>query len=307
MGLFGLALSVCACGGNPGPSHAALEELERLAFVPAGESDLPRFPPSAFRAAAKEALVVDRFEVRVRDFDPAVTAGELGSEAALERPARADWFAATAFAAERGMRLPTVSEWIYIASGHLGHAYPWGQNLRRSVANTLELGLLRSAPVGAFESGRGPFGTYDQIGNVWEWASDHAPGVGVTLGEEAGIDAGPELGLRSVLGGSYLTRIRPLFPPAGAPPVFAMSHAPGHQAPDIGLRCVAEARRWLAEHAAGLDPSTDAERARLEAIGAGWYQTGEGQLVALLESLSLEFRGKPGAKALAALTRGARP
>jgi hypothetical protein len=288
-----LALAAsCGRGGSEAERVARFDELERLVFVPAGQSDLLSAGED-WVAAATEALLVDRFEVRRRDI------GDGGEGAEL--PASFDWFEAKVFAGTRGMRLPTVSEWVYIASGRLGHAYPWGQKQRRSVANTLELGLLRTAPVGTFESGRGPFGTYDQIGNVWEWAEDYATGEGPIFP----IDPGGVGGLHSVLGGSYLTRLRPLFSPGGRPLVFSHALDPGHRAPDVGLRCVAAARSWLKVTLPGLDPKDDVEAKRLGAVGALWFQTGEGQLVELLKGLEEDLAGGAGSAALAELERGA--
>lgn len=266
-------------------------------FVPAGESRLPTFS-GAFRARAEDALLVDRFEVRRADMEPDL-------EGERELPATCDWYSARDFAIASGMRLPTASEWMYVAAGRLGHAYPWGQP-RRSVANTLELGLGRTIPVGTFESGRGPFGTYDQVGNVWEWVDDYVTGYALGIGAEAGVPEGVHPGLRAAMGGSYRTRLRPLFPAGGGPPVFALAASAEHVADDMGLRRVAGAEGWLRAHLAGLDPRDEGQRERLRALAADWHVNGEAQLVKLLEGLQPEFAGRPGADALATLLEGVR-
>jgi len=304
-GGLGVVSLLAGCSGDADAASRAraFGELERLVFVPAGRADLPNYGGD-FEAASSLPLLVDRFEVRRRDVTPEVVLATGEAEVDLERPATFNWFEAEAFARGRGMRLPTAEEWIYVASGRLGHAYPWGQNQRRSVANTLELGLGETAPVGTFESGRGPFGTYDQLGNVWEWVADSAPGIGPNF--RADLDE--DNGLRSALGGSYLAHMRPLFPPAGAPPIFALTLGQEHRATDLGVRCVAGARSWLIAKLPELDPNNDAEAERLRAMGELWYRTGEGQLIDLLDALRSDLAGRDqrGASALEELAAGAR-
>lgn len=298
---LGLCLVLTACGdAGPAPSEARLAAAELLAFVPAGEAQLPEFS-GTFRAGSARPLLVDRFEVRAGDFLPE---GDQDPALAPELPASCTWQAATAYAAATGMRLPTAAEWMYVATGRLGHAYPWGRR-RRSVANTLELGLSRTVAVGTFESGRGPFGTYDQIGNVWEWVSDYVPGYDAGGGPEAGLPEGPRPGLRSALGGSYRTRLRPLFPTGGGPPVFAVGLTVEHRADDLGFRRVVDAEQWLRRELPGLDPEDAAQRQRLVELGAEWHRHGEVQLEKLLRELAAELAGQPGAAALAALLEGA--
>ena len=298
-------LAVCvgwlsaACQPTSGPPrNASLDLIAQLVFVPAGESQLPEFT-GAFRALSKEALLVDRYEVRLAALTP---------EAANPRdlPATCDWVGATAFAEASGMRLPTASEWMYVASGRLGHSYPWGRK-RRSVANTLELGLTQPVSVGTFESGRGPFGTYDQIGNVWEWVADHVAGYEMTMGSEVVLSEGAQPGLRSVMGGSFRSRLRPLFTPGGGPQVFAMSLSVDHSANDIGFRRVANAATLLRAHLPRLDPADAASRAQLVELSKAWHGNGEAQYVKLLETLAGEFKGRPGSRAVDALLEGLRP
>lgn len=296
---LGLCCLLSACGpAAPSAAEARLRAAELLAFVPAGEAQLPEFS-GTFRAGSARPLLVDRFEVRAGDY-----AAQLDPETAPELPASCTWLEAEAYASATGMRLPTAAEWMYVATGRLGHAYPWGRR-RRSVANTLELGLSSTVAVGTFESGRGPFGTYDQIGNVWEWVSDYVPGYDSGGGVEAGLDEGPRPGLRSALGGSYRTRLRPLFPTGGGPPVFALGLTVEHRADDLGFRRVVDARDWLRRELPGLDPEGDDQRKRLVELGTEWHRHGEVQLEKLLRELEAELAGRPGAAALAALLEGA--
>ncbi len=73
------------------------------------------------------------------------------------------------FARYAGGRLPTFPEWQYAARGHDDRRFPWGNEIDKPRCNTAELGAMGTTPVGAFPDGISPFGTYDMIGNVWEW------------------------------------------------------------------------------------------------------------------------------------------
>jgi len=90
------------------------------------------------------------------------------------------WYEAVAYgnwlSSQQGVlyRLPTEPEWERAARGQTDFLYPWGDQADPSRANTCtfdSLYVFGTTPVGIYPKGRGPYGAYDQAGNVWEWCS----------------------------------------------------------------------------------------------------------------------------------------
>ena len=111
------------------------------------------------------------------------------------------FFAAQAFAAWLGKRLPTEAEWERAARGGLvGKKFPNGDLMNDKLAN-LAKQYRGTTPVRQFEPNG--FGLFDMAGNLFEWCSDR---YGPYVPGEASDPKGPLEGeYRVVRGGSWMS------------------------------------------------------------------------------------------------------
>ena len=109
------------------------------------------------------------------------------------------WFQAAAYCTFIDARLPSEAEWEKAARGTDGYTYPWGGEIDSSYAN-YDLNVGDTTPVGSYEKGISPYGTYDMAGNVWEWTADWYdvyPGGDASVSEYFGEE------VRVLRGGSW--------------------------------------------------------------------------------------------------------
>ena len=157
---------------------------------------------------------------------------------------------------QRGLRLPTLEEWQYLASDS-GSMTTVSANAR----NGLPLDLGRPLPVGVFERGRTSLGAYDFFGNVREWV--HAPA-------EQRFFA---------CGGSFASR------DASAFEWEQLEVEPTERAADVGFRYVADATFYFrSEVLPYWDQLGIEQRAHFDLILSDWRKPSRIALAVRLES-----------------------
>lgn len=294
LSLFGLLLTGCVRVGERVPIA-----LEGLTFVAAGPCKIA----DSVDCKTVRPLLVDRFEV-TRSAWLEVARGK--RDLRLPEVYTAGWDADTArlpatgmtldqardFAASRGMRLPTVTEWMRIAAGAGAQRWPWGVVDQKSAANTSDLGLGRLAPVGTFGNGNTSARVSDMLGNAAEWVESPLSNlVGSSPKGPSQVPAvlpslasGASLGSLAAwaMGGAYTDRQRPLHSSDQKGVRFhARELDPRHRSTTVGLRCVTDAESYLWVKAAEFSSPELYEAVR--AVGRTWGVPAAGLLEDLAE------------------------
>ncbi|MFT7617495.1 MAG: hypothetical protein ACI97A_001133 [Planctomycetota bacterium] len=142
---------------------------------------------------------------------------------------------AAAYAASQFKRIPSNLEWERAAQGPSGGRWPWGDRWT-AAANVAEIwargkGENRVTRVGLFERGRSPVGTYDMVGNVWEWTSSESSGL--LFGTDDSVKVPDGHGAPVVRGGAFNSAR-----PGSRGKYEKVENSRLTRAWDLGFRCV---------------------------------------------------------------------
>lgn len=113
------------------------------------------------------------------------------------------WYEADAICKWFGGRLPTESEWEYVATNGGTTKYPWGNEFKDNIANLNYTGNI--CDVSEFQEGANNDGILQLLGNVWEWCEEPIyPYDGYTIDPVYREFSYPFFGYKKILkGGSW--------------------------------------------------------------------------------------------------------
>ncbi|WP_428268814.1 SUMF1/EgtB/PvdO family nonheme iron enzyme [Haliangium sp.] len=107
--------------------------------------------------------------------------------------------------------LPSEAQWEFAARSEDDRLFPWGDDDPDHTRAHFAKPGSTPLPVGSLPAGRGPFGTLDQAGNVWEWCRDVWDALAyrrrgkLSLNPLIELSANGEDDVHVVRGGSFLS------------------------------------------------------------------------------------------------------
>lgn len=169
-------------------SNNQLTPPEGMVYVPGGQFLMGSDSGDEYERPAHNVTVkpyfIDTFEVTCQDYKSFIDAsghrlppgwdnGTFPDGFARRPVTGVNWDDAVAYAIWSNKRLPTEEEWEFAARGTDGRIYPWGNEWKEGMANANKVnsGMV---DVGTYKDGHSPFGSYDMVGNAWEWTSSIA-------------------------------------------------------------------------------------------------------------------------------------
>lgn len=206
------ALLACSACSNGGPPPESMVRCEPGKFKMGYDKGRPN-EKSEREVEVDKAFLIGKTEVTNDEYLAFVNATKRPAppswpdgkipEGAGKRPVTmVTYDDARSYCEWKGWRLPTETEWEYAARGKDGRLYPWGNEWAAGKANNFEAGKNGTVEVGSLKDGRGPFGTFDQAGNVWEWTGSAGAGANQFMikgGSYAPLEDRPRASLRQAV------------------------------------------------------------------------------------------------------------
>jgi formylglycine-generating enzyme required for sulfatase activity len=161
---------------NPSPGDEWINEKDGtiLVWIPGGEAT-PPFWVGKF-------LVTNEQYARYLEESREAPEPAFWSDPRFNHPRHpvvgVSWDEARAYCEWAGLALPTEEQWEAAARGGGRHSHPWGRGLPTPLHANFGGMKAGTTPVDAYAAGRGPYGTFDQAGNVWEWCAAAEPSDG---------------------------------------------------------------------------------------------------------------------------------
>ncbi len=167
---------------EPSEEHTVNIEMKQgtvpqgMVLVPAGEfiwGEDGRSPDEQpRRKVTLNAFYIDKYEVTNEAFKKVFPNHTFARGQGRFPVGNVSWNQAMEYARAVGKRLPTEAEWEKAARGTKGREYPWGDEFRPGMANTVKEEAGGPLPVGSFLGSNSPYGCADMAGNVYEWTFD---------------------------------------------------------------------------------------------------------------------------------------
>jgi len=151
-----------------------------------GSSEMFDFEAPVHQVSIRKAFYIGRHEVTFEEWDACLAEGgckQRPDDRGLGRARRPvtdlDWDDAKSYVSwlsqktGKTYRLPSESEWEYVARAGTTTTYPWGRTVEKDKANCI--GCTSDPVKKAIDTGSFPpnaFGIYDMTGNAAEWVED---------------------------------------------------------------------------------------------------------------------------------------
>jgi formylglycine-generating enzyme required for sulfatase activity len=166
-------------------------QCPELVLIPSGSfamgsTELSDFESPVHQVTIRRSFYIGRYEVTFDEWDACIAdkgctyrPDDRGAGRGRRPVTNVDWNDAKAYLAwlsqktGKTYRLPTESEWEYVARASTTSAYSWGRSIEKDRANCAGCTSERhnnTIEVGSFKPN--DFGVYDMAGNAAEWVED---------------------------------------------------------------------------------------------------------------------------------------